>query len=56
MPWNGCLGAATRGDRFLGFPMAKQERMRVAILLWGVRYGLELGAGLGLAANGERVR
>ena len=41
--------AATRGDRLLGFAVTKQERMKVAMLLWGVCYGLGFGAGLGLA-------
>jgi hypothetical protein len=33
----------------LGFAVTKQERTRAAMLLWGVCYGLGLGAGLGLA-------
>ena len=41
--------AGMRADRLLGFAVTKQERMRVAMLLWGVCYGLGLGAGLGLA-------
>jgi hypothetical protein len=41
--------AAMPGDRLLGFTATKQERMKVAMLLWGVCYGLGLGAGLGLA-------
>jgi hypothetical protein len=41
--------AAMRGDRFLGFAVTKQERMKVALLFWGVCYGLGFGAGLGLA-------
>ena len=38
-----------RGDRLLGFAVTKQERMKVAMLFWGVCYGLGFGAGLGLA-------
>jgi hypothetical protein len=41
--------AGIRADRLLGFAVTRQERMRVAMLLWGVCYGLGLGAGLGLA-------
>jgi hypothetical protein len=41
--------AAMRPDRLLGFAVTKQERIRLAMLLWGVCYGLGLGAGLGLA-------
>ncbi len=41
--------AAIQGDRFLGFAVTRQERMRAAMLRWGVCYGLGLGAGLGLA-------
>jgi hypothetical protein len=41
--------AEMRADRFSGFALTKQERVRVAMLLWGVCYGLGLGAGLGLA-------
>ena len=41
--------AAPSANRLLGLSVTKQERMRVAMLLWGVCYGLGLGAGLGLA-------
>jgi hypothetical protein len=41
--------AAMRGDRLLGFAVTKLERMRTAMLLWGVCYGLGFRAGLGLA-------
>ena len=41
--------ASMPGDRLLGFAVTRHERMRVAMLLWGVCYGLGLGAGLGLA-------
>jgi hypothetical protein len=40
--------AGMRLDRLLCFAVTKQERMRTAMLLWGVCYGLGLGAGLGL--------
>jgi hypothetical protein len=41
--------AGMRADRLLGLAVTRQERMRVAMLLWGVCYGLGLGTGLGLA-------
>jgi hypothetical protein len=41
--------ATLSANRLLGFAVTKQERMRAAMLLWGVCYGLGLGAGLGLA-------
>jgi hypothetical protein len=47
--WVESYVAGMRPDRLLGFAVTKQERMRLAMLLWGVCYGLGLGAGLGLA-------
>ncbi len=41
--------AAMSGVRLLGFAVTKQNRVRAAMLLWGMCYGLGLGAGLGLA-------
>ncbi len=37
------------GNRLIGFAVTKQNRMRAAMLLWGVCYGPGLGAGLRLA-------
>ena len=41
--------AALKNLSFFGMTLTKSNRMRLAMLLWGVCYGIGFGAGLGLA-------